>query len=124
MVGLACIVAGAPVGAVEMGRIERRRTDAYVGAAVGQFVFGVLGYVAANRLDGSPSARLVGLGTGVAVGSASGAVLVASQQKNTRGLFQQNEGRWTVTPPTVRLHPNLSTRRSPSVRVTLLSMQW
>lgn len=124
MIGIASIVAGGPIGAVEGGRIERRKNDAYVGAAVGEFVFGVLGYVVANRLDENTFSRLVGLGTGAALGSATGAILVASQQKNKRGLFQKNEGHWTMAPPMVRLHPNLSTRHPPSVRVTLMSLRW
>lgn len=124
LIGIASIVAGGPLGAVHLGDIERRRTDAYVGAAVGEFVFGVLGYVAANRIRNTNSARLMGLGTGVAVGSAAGAVLVASQERKQKGALRWNEGTWSVGTPDLRVRSPLSSNRSPAVDVTLLSVRW
>lgn len=123
MVGLACVVAGAPIGAVELGGIERRRRDAYVAAAVGEFVGGVLGYLLADRMHGSTSSQLVGLGAGVTLGAASGAAFIPSK-KNQTGLFDYRSGTWNVSRPTAHARLPLSQVGSPAVGMTLVSMQF
>lgn len=122
LIGVAAIVAGGPVGAVEIGGIERRR-DAYVAGGIGEFVFGVAGLVLAGHLHDSTPARLIGLGTGVAVGAAGGAYWVASRPE-PEGLFSYQDGRWQVGPPEVRVQPHFTTNRAPSVGVSLVSVQW
>jgi len=121
LAGFAAILAGGPVGAVEGGDIERRR-DAYVAAGVGEFVVGVAGYALATRLHGSTPSRLIGLGVGAALGAAGGAYWVASQEKREGLLSYQEE--WQITPPDVRVRPNLAKDRSPSVNVALVSVQF
>jgi hypothetical protein len=120
--GLAAIAAGGPIGAVEIGGIDRRRGDAYVTAGFGEFVLGVAGLALADRLHDSTTSRLVGLGTGVAVGAAGGAYWVASQSTSD-GLFRYQDGRWQVGTPAVRVRPHLTTDRAPSVGVALVSAQ-
>ena len=124
LLGVAAIVAGGPFGAVEMSGIERRRRGAYIGAGIGEFVFGVLGYVIANQLHRSISARLAGVGAGMALGSATGAVFGALHQRSQRGLLRHAEGEWSVASPTVQLRLHRSTRHPPSVGVTLMSVRW
>ncbi len=121
MIGVGAIIAGGPIGAVEVGGIERRR-DAYAAAGIGEFVLGAVGFVLADRLHDSLSSRLIGLGAGVTMGAAAGAYWVASQPE-PEGLFSYRDGRWQVAPPDVQVDPNLATDRSPSVRVSLMSVQ-
>jgi len=124
LLGAAVIVGGAPFGAVRMGRIENGRTGAYVLAGVGEFVVGALGYALANRLHESPSSRLVGLGTGVVVGAAGGALVAPTQEEQSTGLVGYEAGEWRVSPPDVRVHPNVEGRQPPSATVALLSLRW
>jgi len=75
--GLVAIVMGGPVGAVEIGGIDRRRRDAYVTAGFGEAITGILGLALAGQIHDSSTVRLVGLGSGMVLGSAGGASLVA-----------------------------------------------
>lgn len=122
MVGLACIVAGGPVGAVEMGRMKRYRRDAYVGGVVGEFVGGVLGYVLVNHFGGNRRGKLVGMGMGVILGSATGAVLIAEQNVNT-GLVHYDSERWHISTPRVQAHLPVHSASSSAVGITLMSVQ-
>lgn len=121
-IGLAAVVMGGPVGAVELGGIEHRRRDAYVAAGFGEAIVGILGLVLAGQIHDSSAARLVGLGSGMVLGTAGGAFLVASQKRQD-GLFSYQEGDWQIAPPDVRVRPNLTTDRSPSVGVALVSVE-
>ncbi len=121
-IGLVALVAGGPIGAVEMGGIEHRRRDAYVAAGFGELVAGALGLVLAGQLHDSRTARLIGGGTGMTLGSAGGAYLVASQEKQD-GLFGYRDGEWHLAPPGVRVRPNVGTDRSPSVGIALVSVE-
>ncbi|PQJ34089.1 hypothetical protein BSZ35_05250 [Salinibacter sp. 10B] len=124
LLGVAAILSGGPFGAVEMSGIDRNRRDAYIGAGIGEFVFGVIGYVIANQLHRGTSARLAGVGTGVVLGSATGAFFGALHQRSQRGLLRRAEGEWSVASPTVQLRLHRSTRHPPSVGVTLMSVRW
>jgi hypothetical protein len=62
VIGAGAIVAGGPLGAVEIGGVERRRRDAYVMATVGEVLVGGAGYGAATGLNGSLETRLTALG--------------------------------------------------------------
>ena len=124
LAGFAAIAAGGPIGAVEGAGMERGRWDAYAGAGFGEFVAGVLGYALAGQLHDSTPSRLVGLGAGMAVGSATGAVWVASAQAEDDGLFSYQNGRWQVSTPDVQVRPHLATPRSPSVGVTVVSARF
>lgn len=119
--GLVAIAAGGPVGAVAGAGLEKRRRDAYVVGGVGEVVLGGLGYGLVRQLDGNASARLVGLGVGAALGAAVGTALVASQAP--RGAVAYQNGSWTVAPPEVHVWPALTADRSPSIRVTLVSVR-
>lgn len=125
MIGIVCVVAGGPVGAVELGGIERHRRDAYVGAVLGELVVGTLGYVLAREIHDSGGAKLAGVGTGVALGAAGGAVLLArSAEPEAPGVFRYEEGRWSVSIPDVRVRPRLTSPRPPALDVTMLSLRW
>ena len=119
--GLLAIAAGGPIGAVEGGGIEKRRTDAYVVATIGEVVLGGLGYGLIRQLDGGTAGRLAGLGVGAALGAAAGTALVASQ--GLRGAVAYRNGSWHVAPPEVRVRPALASDRSPSIRVRLVSVR-
>ena len=119
--GLLAIAAGGPIGAVEGGGIEKRRTDAYVVATIGEVVLGGLGYGLVRQLGGGSAGRLAGLGAGAALGAAAGTALVASQ--GPRGAVAYRNGSWHVAPPEVRVRPALASDRSPSVRVMLVSVR-
>jgi len=122
LIGVAAIVAGGPVGAVEVGGIEHRRRDAYVAAGFGELIVGALGTVLAGELHDSRTARAVGLGTGMMLGSAGGAYLVATQPRS-EGMFDYEAGHWQLGPPQVQVRPHLGTDRRPSVTVTLVSAE-
>jgi hypothetical protein len=124
LIGVAAIVGGAPFGAVRMGRIKDGRTGAYVLAGVGEFVVGALGYALANRIHESASSRLAGLGTGVVVGAAGGALVAPTQEEQSTGLVGYEAGEWSVSPPDVRVRPNVGRHRSLSATVSLLSLRW
>ena len=119
--GLFAIAAGGPIGAVEGAGIKERRTDAYVVATIGEVVLGGLGYGLIHQLDGGPGGQLAGLSVGAALGAAAGTALVASQ--GPRGAVAYRNGSWRVAPPDVRVRPALATDRSPSIRVTLVSVR-
>ena len=120
-VGLLAIAAGGPIGAVEGGGIEERRTDAYVVATIGEVVLGGLGYGVVRQLGGETAGQLAGLGVGAALGAAAGTALVASQE--TRGAVAYRNGSWHVAPPDVRIRPALAPDRPPSIRVTVVSVR-
>jgi hypothetical protein len=125
LIGVAAMAAGGPIGAVKGAGIERGRRDAYVGAGVGELVGGLLGLALAGQLHDSTPSRLIGLGAGMAAGSATGALWVAAAQKETdNGLFSYEKGRWEMSVPDVQVRPRLTTPRSPSVGVTVLSAQF
>lgn len=123
VIGLAAIVAGGPIGAVEIGGIAHRRRDAYASAGFGEAIVGMLGIALADQLHDSSTARLVGLSTGMVLGSAGGAYLVASREKKSNGLFSYRDGDWQVAPPNVRVRPHLMSSRTPSVGVALVSVE-
>ncbi|GEM_PF-5619283 len=120
--GLLAIVAGGPIGAVEGGGIEERRTDAYVVATIGEVVLGGLGYGLVHELNGGTAGQLTGLGVGAALGSTVGTALVASQ--GTQSAVAYRNGTWQVAPPDIRVRPPVGPNGSPSVDVPLLSMRW
>ena len=105
MIGAGAIVAGGPLGAVEIGGVERRRRDAYV---------------MATELNGSLETRLTALGTGMALGAALSTALVARRPAD-RGLVRYGSGRWNLGAPTVRVRPRGGAGRSSSVEVTLMT---
>lgn len=119
--GLLAIAAGGPIGAVEGGGIKERRADAYVVATIGEVVLGGLGYGLVRQLDGGTAGQLAGLGAGAALGAAAGTALVASQ--GPRGAVAYRDGSWRVAPPEVHVRPALASDRSPSIRVTLVSVR-
>lgn len=122
LIGVAAMAAGGPIGAVRGGGIERNRRSAYVGAGAGELVVGLLGYALAGQVDDGTPSRLVGMGAGMAVGAAVGAVWSASaQEKGDDGLLSYRNGHWRIAKPDVRIQPHLTTDRSSSVGVTLLS---
>lgn len=121
LIGVAAMAAGGPIGAVRGAGIERNRRAAYIGAGFGELVGGLLGYALAGQLHDSTPSRLVGLGAGMAAGSAAGAVWVASAQGGKKGLLRYRKGRWRVSTPDVRVRPGLATGRKPSVGVTVVS---
>lgn len=123
MIGIACVLGGAPFGAVRMGRIEQDRTGAYVLAGVGEFVVGALGYALAHRLHRSTPSRLVGVGSGVVVGAAGGVMIAASQREQSIALVGYESGEWNVSPPDVRMRSNLGAPQSPTMTVSLLSLR-
>jgi hypothetical protein len=123
LIGVAAIVAGGPIGAVEVGGIEQRRRDAYVGAGVGEVLFGAMGYLLARSLSDATVARVCGLGIGVAAGAGGGAYLMASRAERD-GLFNYKDGRWQMASPEVRVRPSLTTDRQPSVGVTLVAARF
>jgi hypothetical protein len=120
--GLVVVVMGGPIGAVDLGGIEHRRRDAYVMAGFGEAIAGMLGLALAGQLHDSRTSRLAGLGMGMALGAAGGAYLVASQERQD-GLFSYQEGNWQLAPPDVHVRPNLTTDRSPSVGIALVSVE-
>jgi hypothetical protein len=122
-VGLVAVVMGGPIGAVEIGGIEHRRRDAYVAAGFGEAVAGMLGLALAGQIHDSSTARLVGLGSGMVLGAAGGAYLVAVQETQD-GFLSYQDRRWQVAPPDVQVRPNLMTDRSPSVGVALVSAEF
>lgn len=124
LIGVAAMAAGGPFGAVRGAGIERNRRDVYVGAGAGELVVGLLGYALARRLHDSTPSRLIGLGTGMAVGSTAGAVWVALAQAEDDGLFSYQNGRWQVSTPDVQVRPHLTTNRSPSMGVTVLTARF
>jgi len=125
MIGIACIVAGGPVGAVELGGIERHKRPAYIGAGMGEVMIGVLGYVLAQSAHDSDEVTLVGAGAGVALGAAGGAVLGArSAGTGSNGMVRYEEGAWSASVPDVQMRPRLASARPPALDVTILSMQW
>jgi hypothetical protein len=119
--GLFAIAAGGPIGAVEGAGLEDRRTDAYVVATIGEVVLGGLGYGIMRQLDGGTSGQLAGLGVGAALGAAAGTALVASQRR--QGAVAYRNGSWRVAPPEVHVRPAFTADRSPSIRVTLVSVR-
>jgi hypothetical protein len=118
--GLAAFVVGGPIGAVEIGGIEERRRDAYVMAGFGELMVGALGIALAGQLHDSPTARLAGLGTGMVLGAAGGAYLVASKEEQD-GLFSYRKGQWRTSVPDMRILLHSTIARSPSVGVTVVS---
>lgn len=119
--GLFALLAGGPIGAVEGAGIESRRAEAYVVGGFGELLLGGIGYGLASQLHDSPSVRLMGLGIGAAFGAAGGAALVASETE--RGAVAYRNGTWRVVPPDIHVRPGLASDRSPSIRVTLLSVR-
>lgn len=125
MIGIACIVAGGPVGAVELGGIEQHKRPAYVGAGMGEVLIGVLGYVLGQSVHDSAGARLAGAGAGVALGAAGGAVLGArSAEPASSGMVRYEDGAWTASIPDVQMRPRLASSRPPALDVTMLSLRW
>jgi hypothetical protein len=122
LIGVAAIVAGGPLGAVEIGGIEHRRRDAYAAAGFGEVLFGILGVALARTLYDGQTDQLVGLGGGVVLGSAGGAYLVASQPRS-EGMFNYQKGEWQIGRPNVQVRPHLTTDRAPSVNISLVSVQ-
>lgn len=119
--GLLAIATGGPIGSVVGARLDERRRDAYVLSGVGEVVLGGLGYGLVHQLEGNATGRLAGLGVGAALGAALGTVLVASQ--GSRGAVAYQNGSWRAAPPEVRVQPALFSDRSPSLRVTLVSVR-
>jgi hypothetical protein len=125
MIGIACIVAGGPVGAVALGGIERNRRAAYVGAGIGEVMIGVLGYVLAQGMHARLGVKLAGAGVGVAVGAAGGAILGArSADPASSGMLRYEDGAWTAAIPDIRMRPHLASARPPALNVTMLSLRW
>lgn len=123
LIGVACILAGAPIGAVELGGIDQRRRAAYEGAGVGELVGGIVGYALARGLQGATTLRFVGVGAGVVFGTAGGALL-RFRQKKQEGAFSWRMGDWHVSLPSVRVQLPVASDRSAAVSVTVMSFQF
>jgi len=116
------IIAGGPVGAVDIGGVEVRRSDAYRSAVLGEILLGFAAYGLLRGVSDNQSVHGVGLGVGAVIGAASGAYLVTRQSRSS-GLMTFRSGTWDLALPDLQVDPNLGADRAPEVGISLVSVR-
>lgn len=122
LAGATAILGGGPIGAVEFGRVDGQRSDAYVMSILGEILVGAATYGLVRKLSNERAVQFSCLGMGAAIGAASGAYLV-TKRSGSNGLVNARSGRWDVSPPDVKLAPNPWTDGPPDVRISLLTVR-